>query len=157
MIRGVKAEHVSWILQHAVDVAAPRPFVWAWRSDISTWHDPPARFELDGPFGSGSQGRTIMPGQPELRWMLTDVCMSESFAIELTLEGAAAIFEWRFESIDDGHTRMTQRIGVTGENAPAYVEQIQAGFGATLAEGMAHIAATIEQAARAGEQRPEAD
>ena len=98
-----------------------------------------------------------MPGQPELRWTLTHVRPGESFAIELPLEGATAIFEWRFDPIDDEHTRMTQCIGVSGDSAPAYVEQIRAGFSGTLAAGMARIAAMIEHAARAAEQTPKAD
>ena len=155
MIRAVAPQQVTWILEHSVVVAASKAFVWAWRSDISTWHDPPAQFELDGLFVSGARGRTFMPGQAPLAWTLTEVREGESFVAEIALEDATALFEWRFDAIDDRHTRMTQRIGVSGSNAQAFVEQVRAGFGGTLAEGMARLADSIENAARERDARPD--
>ena len=123
-------------------------FVWAWRTDITTWDNPPARFELEGPFVTGAEGKTILPGQPPLRWFLRDVQPNALFAIEMPLDCAAVFFEWRFQAIDDRRTRLTQRIGVAGENAAAYADQVRAGFGATLVDGMARLARAIEDAAR---------
>lgn len=138
----------TWLLAHSVDAAAPLAFVWAWRSDLSTWHDPPARFELDGPFADGATGRTILPGQPPLKWTLCDVRAPEGFTIEMPLEGATALFQWRFDAIDEHHTRLTQRIGLRGDGASKYIDQIRAGFAPTLSDGMARLAGALERAAR---------
>ena len=70
------------------------------------------------------------------------------FAIEMPLDCAAVFLEWQFQAIDDRRTRLTQRIGVAGENAAAYADQVRAGFGATLVDGMARLARAIEDAAR---------
>ena len=139
---------VAWQLEHAVDANASLAFVWVWRTDITTWDDPPARFELEGPFVIGAEGKTILPGQAPLRWALRDVRPNESFLIEMPLDQAAVLFEWRFEAIDDRRTRLTQRIGVGGENAASYADQVRTGFGATLVDGMARLARAIEDAAR---------
>jgi hypothetical protein len=138
----------TWLLAHSVDVAAPLAFVWAWRSDLSTWHDPPARFEIDGSFADGATGRTILPGQPPFKWTLRDVRAPAGFTVEMPFEGAEALFEWRFEAIDEHRTRLTQRIGVRGDGASMYEEQIRAGFAPTLSEGMARLAEALERAAR---------
>ena len=37
-------------------------------------------------------------------------------------------------------TRITQRIVLSGDNAAAYVDQVQAGFGSNLTDGMKRIA-----------------
>jgi hypothetical protein len=54
-------------------------------------------------------------------------------------------FEWRFEGIADGRTRITQRIELTGENAGAYLEA-GAAFRANLPDGMKKIAAVMAHA-----------
>jgi hypothetical protein len=66
----------------------------------------------------------------------------------MPFEGAEALFEWRFEAIDEHRTRLTQRIGVRGDGASMYEEQIRAGFAPTLSEGMARLAEALERAAR---------
>src|SRR4029450_3570503 len=134
---------VAWQLEHAVDANASLAFVWAWRTDITTWDDPPARFELEGPFVTGAEGRTILPGQAPLREVLGDVQPNASFLIEMPLDQTAVLFEWRFEAIDDRRTRLTQRIGVAGESAAAFADHVRTGFGATLVDGMARLARAI--------------
>jgi len=66
--------------------------------------------------------------------------------IEALLDRASLSFEWRFVGLADGRTRLTQRIALEGENAAAYVEQVQAGFTASLPAGMRRIAAAIARA-----------
>jgi len=61
-------------------------------------------------------------------------------------------FQWRFDRIEDG-TRLTQHITLKGENATAYVAQIQAAFGSSLAAGMSKIVSAIEQAEARGDDR----
>ena len=137
-----------WQLEHVVDVDASLAFVWAWRTDITTWDDPPARFALDGPFADGAHGTTLLPGQAPLTWTLRDVRAPETFTVEMPLDRAALLFEWRFGALGDRRTRLTQRIGVEGENAAAYVDQVRSGFGATMADGMLRLAGALEEAAR---------
>ena len=96
-----------WQLEHFVDVDASLAFVWAWRTDITTWDDPPARFELDGPFADGAHGTTSLPGQTPLTWTLRDVRAPETFTVEMPLDRAAMLFEWRFGALGDRRTRQS--------------------------------------------------
>jgi hypothetical protein len=112
---------------------------------VANWDDPPATFELDGPFMAGSRGTTRISGQEPRRWQLAEVNPLESYVLETELDRAAISFEWRFDLLARG-TRLTQHIVLKGENAAAYVSQVQAAFTSSLAAGMSKIISAIEQA-----------
>lgn len=139
---------VALQLEHSVEANVNPAFAWSFRVDVRTWNDPPAKFELDGPFAPGSRGTTLLPDQPPVCWIIREVEFGESFTIEMELDRATLSFEWRFDPLPESRTRMTQRIVLAGENAPAYVDQVKAGFGSTLADGMSRIAAEIEKAGK---------
>ena len=137
-------------LEHAVEAEVSLSFAWSWRTDINNWDDPPAQFQLDGPFASGSWGTTLLPGQEPLRWQIRDVRPGTSFIIDVPLDGAVLSFEWLFDALSEQRTRITQRIVVAGDNAAVYVKQVQAGFGANLPDGMKRIADAMVRASAAG-------
>jgi hypothetical protein len=114
-------------------------------TNVANWDDPPAAFELEGPFTAGTRGKTSIPGQEPRLWQITKVQPLESYLLETELDRAALSFEWRFERLAGG-TRLTQHIVLKGENAGTYVSQVQAGFASNLAAGMTKIASAIERA-----------
>jgi hypothetical protein len=136
---------VAWETSHSVDTRAGLPAAWAYMTNVSNWEDPPATFELHGPFAAGSSGATRMPGQEPLRWRLAEVNQLKSYLLETELDRALLTFRWRFDAIAGG-TRLTQHIMLSGENAPAYAAQVAAAFASNLAAGMTKIAAAIERA-----------
>lgn len=138
---------IAYQVEHSVDVPVSVTFAWDWRTDIKNWDDPPAQFELDGPFAAGSWGSTRMPSQEPLRWLIRDVQLNRSFTIEMPLDGATLCFEWRFDAVSEGQTRLSQRIVLAGENAAAYAPHVRAGFGSNLSDGMTRIAAALAAAA----------
>jgi len=140
--------NIACQLEYSVNVKVSRPFAWKWRTDIQNWNDPPAQFQLDGPFAAGSWGTTLFPGQEPLRWQIRDVRPEEAFVIEMPLDGAVLAFEWFFKTVSTYRTRITQRIVLSGDNAKAYVNQVEAGFGSNLAEGMRRIADAMAEAER---------
>jgi hypothetical protein len=135
-------------LEHSIEAEVSLAFAWSWRTAIDNWDDPPARFQLDGPFAQGSWGSTHLPGQEPLRWQIVDVRPGASFIIEMLLDRAVLSFEWQFEAMSTRRTRITQRIVLSGDNAAAYVEQVRSGFGATLSDGMKRIADALVSAGR---------
>jgi len=141
-------DNIAYELAHSVDVDVPLSFAWTWRTDVRTWDDPPARFELDGAFTSGSRGTTVLPGQKPLRWCIRDVQPGGSFSIEMALDDAVLVFEWQFDAVSDHQTRMTQRIVLSGRNADAHVAQVRANFESTVAAGMKRIADAMVDAHR---------
>jgi hypothetical protein len=139
-------KHIAWELEHSVEADVALWFAWNWRTDVTTWDDPPARFELDGPFAAGSLGTTVLPGQEPLRWEIRDVRPGRSFIIEMPLDRAVLSCEWRFDAVSDRRTRITQRIVLSGDNAAAFGSGVRASFESTLADGMKRIAEAMASA-----------
>ena len=121
---------------------------FAW---LRNWDDPPAHFQLDGPFASGVWGTTVLPGQEPLRWRIREVRLNRSFIIEMPLDRAVLSFEWSFEGVSPGRTRITQRTILSGDNGTAYAPQVRDSFGLTLADGMKRIADAMVSAERSAE------
>jgi hypothetical protein len=135
-------------LEHSVEAEVSPEFAWKYRTDIANWNDPPARFELDGPFIAGSRGTTLLPGQQPLQWSIREARPRRFFVLEMQLDGAVLTFEWRFDALSEHRTKMTQRIVLAGENAQTYAKQVEAGFGPSLADGMKRIASEMSAAER---------
>jgi hypothetical protein len=142
-------------LEHSVEAEVSLAFAWSWRTDIKNWDDPPAQFQLEGPFASGTWGTTLLPGQEPLRWQIRDVRPGAAFIIQMPLDGAVLAFEWLFDAVSDHRTRITQRIVLSGVNAIAYLNQVQASFGSNLRDGMKRIADVMARAERSTKQRDE--
>ena len=135
-------------MEHSIEVQVSPEFAWKYRTDIANWNDPPARFVLDGPFIAGSRGTTVLPGQEPLHWSIREVRPFTAFVLEMQLDKALLTFEWRFDALSEQRTRMTQKIVLSGDNAVAYVQQVEAGFSPSLAEGMRRIATEMAAAER---------
>ena len=133
-------------LEHSVEADVSPAFAWSFRIDIANWNDPPAKFALDGPFAAGSRGTTLLPGQAPIHWNIRDVQPGKSFIVEMQLDRASLSFEWRFDALSEHRTRLTQVIVLSGDNAPAYAVQVEAGFGSNLSDGMKRIAAEMSAA-----------
>ncbi len=137
---------VPWEITYSVDTNASPAFAWQYWSNIANWDDPPAKFELDGPFTTGSRGATRLPGPEPLPWFIRDVAPPNAATIEMSLDGAALLFEWRFVGLADGRTRLTQRIVLKGQRADKYLSHVKAAFTANLPEGMNKLAKAMANA-----------
>jgi hypothetical protein len=47
---------IPWEITHSVETNASPAFAWHFWANVANWDDPPAEFELEGPFATGSQG-----------------------------------------------------------------------------------------------------
>ncbi len=141
--------NIAYQLEHAIEAEISLSFAWNCRTDITTWDDPPAQFQLDGPFASGSWGTTLFPGGEPVRWQVREVRPGVGFIIDIPLDEAVVSSEWSFDAVSTHRTRITQRIVLWGTNAKAYVNDVHVGFGSTLADGMNKIAGALEKAQRA--------
>jgi hypothetical protein len=139
---------VALQLERSIEAEVSSSFAWTWRTDIENWDDPPARFQLDGPFANGTWGTTRLPGREPIRWHIRDSRPGRSFVIEMPLDRAVLAFEWSFEALSNHRTRITQRIVLSGDNAAVYADEVRAGFSPTLADGMRKIADAMVTAER---------
>jgi hypothetical protein len=133
-------------LEYAVEADVSRAFAWQFRTDVSNWNDPPAQFALEGPFEAGTRGTTLLPDREPVHWLIREVRHGESFVVEMPLDRATLTFEWYFDRVSEDRTKLTQRIVLSGDNAGVYTGQVEAGFGANLADGMRRIAAEMAAA-----------
>ena len=144
-------------LRYSVEADVSPAFAWRFRTDVANWNDPPARFALDGAFEAGSCGTTLLPGREPLHWRIREVRPGKSFALEMQLEQAILVFEWRFDELPGHRTKLTQEIVLSGDNARAYAAEVEAGFGPNLEDGMRRIAAEMaaaeNESKRPGERR----
>ena len=138
---------VAWQLEHTVQADVSATFAWNFWTDVTNWDDTPARFVLEGPFAAGSAGTTLMPGSDPLAWRIQDVLPGRSATIVIQLDRAILSTTWSFDAISDSRTNLTQHLVLSGENAAAYIDQVQAGFGSNLPEGMKKVAAAMARAA----------
>lgn len=136
-------------LEYSVEADASPAFAWRFLTDVANWNDPPARFALDGLFEVGSCGATLLPGQEPLHWRIRDVLPGKSFALQLQLDRAMLAFEWYFDESPGHRTKLTQHIVLSGDNAGAYAEQVEAGFGTNLPDGMGRVAAEMAASEKA--------
>jgi hypothetical protein len=140
-------DNTVWELTESVETDATLEFVWNYWTNVANWDDPPAKFELDGPFAAGSHGITRLPAQEPLRWLIRAVSPPNTATIELELNGAVLSFEWRFEPVTNDRTRLTQRVVLQGENTAELQPQLESTFTSTVPAGMKKLATTIGEAA----------
>ncbi len=138
----------AWECECSVEADVSPHGAWEFWTNVANWVDPPATFELDGPFAIGSRGTTRMPGQPPMSWVITDIQPESAFTTELMLDDASFLAHRRFHALPNGRTMLTQRLELRGANAAAYVEGCRAGFEPNLEPGMKRIAEAMALAER---------
>src|ERR1044072_262140 len=102
-----------WTFEHAVELNAPPVFAWQYWTNPENWHDPPARFEFDGPFAVGTRLTTVLPGE-RLQSFIREILPEREALIEMEVARAIVRFQWKFEELPTGRTRITQTIRLSG-------------------------------------------
>jgi len=136
----------AWEFQYSIECNATRQFAWRFWTDIANWNDPPAKFDLDGPFQTGARLTTTLPGET-LYSVIRDLQPEREATIEIQLADAILSFHWKFEKLTEDRTRITQRLVLSGANAKSFVAQATA-MEASVPDGMKKVAAAIERAQR---------
>jgi hypothetical protein len=137
---------IAWEMTECVETSASPEFAWKYWTTVANWSDPPAEFELNGPFETGSHGFTRLPGQEPIEWLLREVTPPSTATIELALAGAVLFFEWRFEGLSTGRTRISQRVVLEGQSADTYLSKVASSFSRNLPDGMSKIARAMAEA-----------
>ena len=134
-----------WEFEYSAECNAPRPFAWRFWTDIANWNDPPAKFDLDGPFEIGARLTTTLPGQT---WysIVRDLKPEREATIEMQLPDAILSFHWRFEELHEDQTLISQRLVLSGPKAKSFVAQVSA-MEVSVPEGMMKVVAAIERSA----------
>ena len=135
----------AWTFEHSVKCGTSRQFAWTYWTDITNWNDPPAKFELDGPFAVGSRLTTTLPDQT-LHSVIRYVEPGYAATIEMQLPDGVVSSNWTFEDLPETRIRITQRL-VLSTASPALVAQASL-LEQTVPQGMKKLIASIEEAAK---------
>jgi Polyketide cyclase / dehydrase and lipid transport len=139
----------TWEFQQSGFTIANRKDVWVYWSDFrnhAKMEPAVERIELDGPFASGTKGRTVAKDFTQ-EWEVAEVVDGRHFVITgLTPDGAGSLsFAWEFEDEGTG-TRMTHRITATGPAVEEHIETFrQMEVGAR--KDMARLASELDRLA----------
>jgi hypothetical protein len=133
----------AWTFEYSIDCNTSRQFAYRYWTDISNWNDPPARFELDGPFEVDSRLTTTLPGQT-YHSIISHVDPDRAATIEMQLTEGVLSFRWEFEDLTESRTRITQRLILSTTNA-SLVAQASL-LEQTTPVGMNKLVAAIERA-----------
>ncbi|MFI9816299.1 SRPBCC family protein [Saccharothrix variisporea] len=121
----------TYEFEHSVEGSASVEAVWGLWSDVARWTEWDGdleSIELDGPFDAGTRGRMVMPGQPVIEFVLTEVVPGKGFTDETTVQGAVLRFAHEVEAVGAGRVKVTHRLVVEGAAAEE--------FGPVVAEGL---------------------
>jgi hypothetical protein len=137
----------NWEFEHSIFTKASRKIVWAFWSDMNNHAkmEPGIdKIELDGPFVSGTTGRTITPAYTQ-EWKLTEVVQGRRFITTGVTpdEKGTLSFAWDFEDEDSG-MRMTHKISATGPQVEEYLDVFRA-MEAGATAGMSRLAAELDR------------
>jgi hypothetical protein len=141
MTNGMNAP--AWTFEYSIDCNTSRQFAYRYWTDIANWNEPPARFELDGPFDVGSQLTTTLPGQT-YHSIIRRVDPDRAATIEMQLTEGVLSFRWEFQDLTESRTRITQRLILSTTNA-SLVAQANL-LEQTTPVGMNKLVAAIERA-----------
>src|SRR6516225_7682239 len=136
----------AWSFSIRSSATRRKSLPWRFWTDIANWNDPPAKFDLDGPFQTGARLTTTLPGET-LYSVIRDLQPEREATIEMQLADAILSFHWKFEKLTEDRTRITQRLVLSGANAKSFVAQATA-MEASVPDGMKKVAAAIERAQR---------
>lgn len=139
----------DWEFEHSIYTKANRMDAWNYWTDVENhakMEPGVKKIELDGPFETGTPGRTITEDYAQ-EWKLANVIEGKQFTIiGYTPDGEGSLsFSWTFEDEDAG-TRMTQHIKATGstvEEHPEEFRQMEKG----APKGMAKLASELNRLA----------
>ena len=137
-----------WSMTESVETNADRAFSFRYLTSIDNMVADPGieRVEADGPHRDrvGMRGRTYLTGGGTVDWVVTDVQEPQRLVIEVALPGASLRFDFQFEDRPGGGSILRQQVSLFGANAREYVDEVEAGFGPTLRDGMLAVRDRIE-------------
>ncbi len=115
----------EWTFEHSITTKANKEIAWDFLSDMTNQMrmEPGVEcIELDGPFVTGTTGRTITKNHTQ-EWKLSEVVEGKRFTItgHTPSEDLKLSFSWEFDSSENG-TRLTQSIKGTGPQLDKYQE-----------------------------------
>jgi len=116
-----------WATEHAIETTASPEAIWALWRDVPgwpAWNADLERAELSGPFAEGSTITMFSRGQDPIVLTIADVAEPGRFVDQADLGPIVVRTEHRAERLDQGRSRVTYRMEITGPEADTMGPQI---------------------------------
>ncbi|MGI8827323.1 MAG: SRPBCC family protein [Chloroflexota bacterium] len=112
-----------WKTEHSEETTAPPAAIWRLLTNVegwSSWNPGLSWARLEGPFATGTTGRTKPAKGPEGAFTIVEVREENSFVNEAKLPGGRLRFLHRIEPLGDGRARVTLGATIDGTLSGLY-------------------------------------
>ena len=109
-----------WTTQHSQETDVTPPAIWAALRalHVGEINGPDTdRFEIHGPFAVGSQISVTPVGQDTFRSTIVELEDERRYADETSFDGTTLRFAHTLDPLDDGGTRVTHELVISGPDA----------------------------------------
>jgi hypothetical protein len=137
-----------WVADHSVETTAAPDAIWRQWSDVERWPEwngDIERIELEGPFATGSRITMTPIGEEPIELRIAEAVEPELFVDEADFGEVVVRTIHRVEPLEEGRSRVTYRMEITGSAAdtlgPQIGPEISGDFPQVLAALVARAAA----------------
>ncbi|WP_328484321.1 polyketide cyclase [Streptomyces sp. NBC_00377] len=137
-----------WTYEHSLDTDAAPEAIWHLWADVENWgvwNADIASIRIDGPFQAGAEIVMNPAGDDPVHLHVAETSANEGFVDEARFEGLLLRTVHRLDSGEEGRTRVTYRMEITGAHADELGPQIGP---AVTADWPQTIAALVKLAQR---------
>ncbi|HEV3157934.1 MAG TPA: SRPBCC family protein [Candidatus Baltobacteraceae bacterium] len=109
-----------WYYEHSIETDAAPEAIYALYSDCRTWtswDEGIQDLSLDGPFAAGTRGTITPTGQEALPFIIIETQPNVGFVDETEVSGLTIRFTHHLAKLENGKTRVTQTVSITGPGA----------------------------------------
>ena len=131
---------MMWSNEHSIETSAAPEAIWRLWADVAgwaEWNGDVERIELHGPFVAGSRIVMTPIGEEPVELRIAEAVEPDLFVDEADLGEIVVRTAHRTERVDDGRSRITYRMQITGPAAdtlgPEIGPEISGDFPQTLA------------------------
>jgi uncharacterized protein YndB with AHSA1/START domain len=116
-----------WVAEHSGETTASAERIWRIWADVDSWPEwngDIERIELEGPFVAGSRIVMTPIGEEPVELRIAEAVEPDLFVDEADLDEIVVRTAHRVERLDDGRSRITYRMEITGPAADELGPQI---------------------------------
>jgi hypothetical protein len=138
-----------WTTEHTAETTLPPAAVWAALADLhrgELTYPGADVFELHGPFAVGSTLSVTPDGGPDtFESTIVDLVEERTYADRTAFGDVALLFRHTLTPLDDGGTRLTHRLEITGDGADTTGPELGPQISDDFPSSMAALLAAAEQ------------
>jgi Polyketide cyclase / dehydrase and lipid transport len=136
-----------WVTEQSIETTASPEAIWREWSDVDRWPEwngDIEQIELDGPFAVGSRITMTPIGDEPISLLIAEAAEPESFVDEADLGEIVVRTIHRAQQLDEGRTRVTYRMEITGPAADTVGPQLGPEISGDFPEVLAALAHRAE-------------